>query len=127
MLMVVIVHFHLHGLGYITGPVINTSSIGLFNFLTYQFVVIICTVCVNIFVLLSCYFLIGKPFNYARLIKLWVQVVFYAVAIALIAHVIHPEHHGWREVRSVVMFIGLLRHMWGLCCSPPFYLKLPYL
>ena len=98
MLMVVIVHFHLHGLGYITGPVINTSSIGLFNFLTYQFVVIICTVCVNIFVLLSCYFLIGKPFNYARLIKLWVQVVFYAVAIALIAHVIHPEHHGWREV-----------------------------
>ena len=120
MLMVVIWHFYAHGLGYVTRSVIDTSGIGLFNYLVSDYVVVVCSVCVNVYVLISSYFLIDKPFNCTRFIRLWMQVVFYSVLFAVIAHFMLPEGNSWPEVinnftpiRSnvywfVTLYMGLL-------------------
>ena len=120
MLMVVICHFYAHGLGYVTRSVIDTSGIGLFNYLVSDYVVVVCSVCVNVYVLISSYFLIDKPFNCTRFIRLWMQVVFYSVLFAVIAHFMLPEGNSWPEVinnftpiRSnvywfVTLYMGLL-------------------
>ena len=43
------------------------------------------SVCVNVFVLISGYFLVNSKFSYKKIIKLWVQVFFYSVVTYIIA------------------------------------------
>ena len=129
MLMVVMWHFYAHGLGYATKSVIRTSSMGLFNYLVSDFVLVVCSVSVNVFVLISSYFLINKPFNYARFIRLWVQVAFYSVLFAIIANfILIPEANPWREVldsftpirSNVYWFVSLYM---GILLLAPFLSK----
>lgn len=49
-----------------------------------QFVYALVQVCVNCFVLISGYFLVQSQFKLRKLISLWIEVVFYALAIKLI-------------------------------------------
>lgn len=61
-----------------------SECVGLFNFIVIQLIVIFTSVGVNCFVLLSGYFMVEKDFQCKRLLKVWVQVVFYTFALALL-------------------------------------------
>lgn len=94
MLMIVIWHFYFHAMG---SAVFPGTVPGTINYLVSQFIVVCCCVCVNVFVLISSYFLVEKPFNASRLLRLWLQVVFYAVGISLLFSLIFPGTFSWKE------------------------------
>lgn len=43
-----------------------------------------CLVCVNVYVLISGYFLTEAPFRLSKLVRLWCQVLFYSIGVTLI-------------------------------------------
>jgi surface polysaccharide O-acyltransferase-like enzyme len=45
----------------------------------------LCQVCVNIYVMLSGYFLVESKFRLHKLVTLWMQAAFYAFALKLIS------------------------------------------
>ena len=78
--------------------------------------------------LISSYFLIDKPFNFRRILKLWVQAVFYGVIIFLIAHIASPNEYPLKSL--LPFFVPVLRSPWwfftcyiGLVCLAPFLSK----
>lgn len=60
----------------------GSSSLGI-N-LWVQFTYMLTQVCVNIYVLISGYFLVNSKFRLQKLVALWLEVVFYSVSIRLI-------------------------------------------
>lgn len=88
MLMIVIWHFYLHGL---EGEALFQGRCGMVNYLLSQYIIIICSSCVNLYIIISGFFLIDKTINWKRFILLWLEVVFYGTGIALLFHLIRPE------------------------------------
>lgn len=95
MLMIVIWHFSLHIIGSNPFP---TSPVGLGNYLVLEFLLVCCSVCVNVFILISSYFLVDKPFNGARMLQLWLQVVFYSAGISLLFFFLNPGSLSGKEL-----------------------------
>lgn len=95
MLMIVIWHFYLHGF---EGEDVFQGGFGRVNYLLSQYIIVICSSCVNLFVLISGFFLIDKSFNWKRFILLWLQVVFWGVGIALLFYFIRPEQVALKDV-----------------------------
>lgn len=87
MLMIVAWHFFQQAVGTSLYPATGT---GCFNYAVSELLVVCSSVCVNIFVLISSYFLVDKPFNGSRIISLWLQVVFYSAGLALIFFFLKP-------------------------------------
>lgn len=58
---------------------VNSSSLPLFNEIVFNFWAISGKIGVNIFILISGYFLVGKKFNFRRLINIILQTTFYAL------------------------------------------------
>ena len=80
MFMIVVWHFYVHGLsiGHIE---ISGNPTYIFNFTISQLIIVICSVCVNLFVLITGFFLLGKSFKTIRFVKVWFLTVFYSVII----------------------------------------------
>ena len=92
MLFVVLLHFTCYGImnyGNAGGrdgglqQVAFTSS-GWFDYVITEILAIFSSTGVNLFVLISGYFLINKKFNLGRLVKIWVITVFYLFAVAIV-------------------------------------------
>lgn len=79
MLLILTTHFWGHG--------INLKSIEPFTFSYYfgWFLKGISYIAVNIYVLISSYFLCVKKFSSQRLLKLWIEVEFYSILIYIIS------------------------------------------
>ncbi len=95
MLMIVIWHFYFHAVGSNQFP---NSSLGTVNYLLSEFLVVCCSACVNVFVLISSYFLVEKPFNASRILRLWLQVMFYSVGISLLFYFLTPGTLTWKDI-----------------------------
>lgn len=125
MLMIVIWHFFYEAIGSTPFPGTTTGTV---NYLLSEFIVVCCSTCVNIFVLISSYFLIDKSFNAARLLRLWFQVVFYSVGLALLFFFISPGNVSWKELAGSFFPVSTYSYWFfsiylGFTCMVPFLAK----
>jgi surface polysaccharide O-acyltransferase-like enzyme len=88
MLLIVICHFCNFALlprGF------SSRGFGLLNFLVADALLVVCCVGVNVFVLISAYFLVHKELNFRRILRIWLQVLFYSTLISAIGWMIGKE------------------------------------
>lgn len=92
MYCVVVLHFFGYGIRFSDNPSVESLSGGVFwvNYLISQLFTVICSAGVNLFVLITGFFLISKPFNWKRMILLWWEVLFYGFVIALLFAICKP-------------------------------------
>lgn len=99
MLMIVFHHFAVHG-----GFDWKTSYITIPHF-WYNFIVMGGHIGVNIFVLISGYFLItssGKFLNFKKILRFWGQIFFYSISIFVIFSLLHVHDYGVKTfIKSV--------------------------
>lgn len=99
MLMIVFHHFAIHG-----GFDWKTSAITIPH-LWYNLIVMGGKIGVNIFVLISGYFLItnhGELFNFKRILKFWGQIVFYSISISAVFLLFKDHNFGIKAlIKSV--------------------------
>lgn len=90
MFFIVVWHFIVHGVMYNpeSEPMsLNLSSTaGVINFMVTEYLVFITGVAVNCYVLISGYFLVKSNFKFDKIIKVWLQTVFYSFLICLILY-----------------------------------------
>lgn len=127
MLMIVLVHL------YPKGMVPNTfcSSVGTVNYVISQYILVVCSVCVNCFVLISSYFLVSKEFNLRRILNLWIQTAFYSVCAAVLFFMFQPGEHTIREMITSLFPIStqaywFITQYFGLVCLAPFLSKVVF-
>ena len=118
MFLVVMWHFYWHGIRISTvyADGVLTGTVGMANYWLSQWLVVICSACVNLFVLISAYFLVGKAFNGKRVMLLWVEVLLYGAGIALLFSR-SPLPYLLPVSRSLYWFFP---NYLGLVCLAPF-------
>lgn len=95
------------------------------SYCTVEYIRLLVNVGVNIFILITGYFLIGKEFKISRILSVWIQTVFYAVIFALIFYIIYPEQHTLKDVIKSVFPIHFKQYWFvseyiGLLLLAPF-------
>lgn len=106
MLFIVIFHFFIHGVMHnhttpALGFAVNEGStmVEWFNYVLSEVIIVIVSTGVNLFVMISGYFLIARiDFRIKSLIKLWVRIFFYSLSITLLFFIF-----GKVEVSSVLL------------------------
>lgn len=99
MLMIVFHHFAIHG-----GFNWETTELTIPHF-WYNLIIMGGKIGVNIFVLISGYFLItskGKIFNIKRILKFWGQIVFYSLGIFLLFSIFETQNFGIKSIIKVL-------------------------
>ena len=99
MFMIVVWHFYIHGMQVDDSFEIDATAIGFTNCFLSQFVLIVCSVCVDVYVLITGYFLILKKFKFARLFRVWFVSVFYG---AFLTTIIYLFHSGVNTPKDIV-------------------------
>ena len=79
MLLIVFLHSIDH-----SGVLENAENCGMAMYFYVRFTYMLCQVCVNIYVMLSGYFLVTSKFRLKKLVTLWMEAAFYSVVIRLI-------------------------------------------
>lgn len=83
MFFVVVYHCLTHGIGGEYG--FNTSRVvSLSNLLFSDFMLVFCSIAVNLYVMISGYFLVDLNFKLSRIVRTWVNAVFYSFFITII-------------------------------------------
>ena len=124
MFMVVILHYLTKG-GALISMVENTNMLNLWLW----YVEALCIVTINVYVLISGYFLIEAKWKISRLIKLWFQVMFYSVGVPVVCLVFNiGEVKRWGLYDWInVLFPIQMEHYWFMTAYVVFYLFLPAL
>lgn len=79
MLLIVFLHSIDH-----SGVLENAENCGVGMYFYVRFTYALCQVCVNIYVMLSGYFLVTSQFRLKKLVTLWMEAVFYAFVLRLV-------------------------------------------
>lgn len=123
MMMVVVLHYLGKGglLGDLTAG--NLTATGMVAWLIEAF----CIVAVNVYMLISGYFLSSSSFKLSRLLKLMFQVWFYSVGIGLLAAVtgILPAEEFNTHYLLSLLFPVSMGHYWFMTAYVFLYLLLP--
>lgn len=90
MLFIVIYHILYHGV-HLKETIISPSLISVPNFLVSQYLLTICSTCVNLYVLITGYFLFNKSFKSIRFVKVWFLALFYGLIITAIIRTVNPD------------------------------------
>lgn len=122
--MIVLMHLYLKGYG---ESIFNTS-LGVFNYLVSQYILIISSVSVNCFVLISSYFLADREFSWKRIMSLWFQTAFYSAIFAVSFFFLEPGKHSVKEIFMGFMPVfndtyWFVSRYLGLVCLAPFLSK----
>ena len=102
MLMIVFWHF-IQNIMINHGPIYHPASSDFINYAFLQYGMILCSVGVNIYVMITGYFMVGKSFKSNRIIRIWVQTFFYSTGIALLFYILQPDKYTIKDV-----LIGLI-------------------
>ena len=97
MFFIVIYHILYHGV-HLKETIIVPNVISIPNYVISQYILTICSTCVNLYVLITGYFLFDKTFKSVRFIKVWFLALFYGFVIAAIIHIINPEKVAMLDV-----------------------------
>lgn len=125
MLMIVIWHLYWHG---IDSGSFGCSGLSFFNYIVSEFILVCSSVCVNVFILISSYFLIDKSLNLKRIFLLWLQVVFYSFFLALLPYLFNPGSSSLSAVIKSLFPITSYTYWFitiylGFVCIAPFLAK----
>ena len=122
--MVVVLHYLIKGEAAVS-LVENFTVVNIVLWLVKAF----CIVTINVYVLLSGYFLLEARWKVTRLLKLWAQVLFYSIGVPVVCFAL-----GIGEVRQWglydwinVLFPVQMEHYWFITAYVVLYLLIPVL
>lgn len=123
MLFIVIYHILYHGV-HLKETVIPPDTVGITNFVLSQYLLTICSTCVNLYVLITGYFLFEKSFKSIRFIKVWFLALFYGFIMTSIVHYIDPSQASVRDILENIRPVALgpywfIRQYLGLLIISP--------
>ena len=124
MFMVVVLHYLIKG-----GAEISlVEDTGIVNLLVW-FVKGLCIVAVNLYVLLSGYFLLEARWKFSKVAELWLQVMFYSVGVPLVCLALGiGEVSNWGIYDWInVIFPVQMEHYWFATAYMVLYLFVPVL
>lgn len=120
MIMIVILHFNKYGL-ILVNLEPNTFEFYLFNFLEY-----FCVVAVNVYVLITGYFMIDKKIKLKKIIDLELELLFYTLSIYLALLLTNQIDFSIKD--SIKMLIPTLTGAyWFMSAYIILYILIPYL
>ena len=124
MLMVVTLHYLIKG----QAAVSLTLDMGVLNLLLW-FVKAMCIVTINVYVLISGYFLPEGQWKISRLFTLWLQVMFYSLGVPLVCFLADVgEVRVWGLYDWInVLFPVQMEHYWFITAYVVLYLLVPVL
>ena len=124
MMMVVVLHYLGKGDLLVDLTEESMGSIGMTAWLLESF----CIVAVNVYMLISGYFLCVSSFKISRLIRLYIQVWIYSVGIGILAYVLGilpSEEFNIHYLLSLVFPVSM-GHYWFMTAYVFLYLLLPF-
>lgn len=124
MLMVVILHYLVKG-GAASSLADNFSAINVLFWLVKA----LCIVAVNVYVLISGYFLLETKWSISRLVRLWLQVIFYSLGVPVVCLCLGiGEVEQWGLYDWVnVLFPVQMEHYWFVTAYVILYIMVPVL
>lgn len=121
MLLIVFLHSIDH-----SGVLENAANCGTAMQFYVRFTYALCQVCVNIYVMLSGYFMVTSRFRLQKLVTLWMETAFYAVALKLLFMVTGQDAFSIGSLLSCFVPI-LTGRYWFLTIYVGMYLVSPFL
>lgn len=97
MLMIVFWHF-IQNVMMKKTVISEPAFLSILNYTVLQYSMILCSIGVNLYVMITGYFLVDKPFKSNRFVRVWVQTVFYSVGVALLFYFLLPEKYTMKDV-----------------------------
>ena len=90
MFFIVIYHILTHGVG--SDVVFNASSpVSMTNILFSDFLLVFSSISVNLYVMVSGYFLADLDFKMNRIVRIWAQACFYSCVITIVMTIMKPK------------------------------------
>lgn len=121
MLLIILHHFVLHGGGLNIG-----FDIGLNRYISQILVVGNC-LGINLFFMLSGYFLVSGKFNIKRIVRLDLSVIFYAAAAVLATTLIWKNPEGYKAMTWIKSFLPVTYYQyWFITVYVVLYLLSPF-
>lgn len=121
MLLIIFLHSIDH-----SGVLENTENHGVGMNFYVHFTYAMCMVCVNIYVMLSGYFMVNSKFRLHKLVSLWMEAVFYSFILKLIFMLVGKE--SFSVVSLVSCFFPILTgRYWFLTIYTGLYLVSPFI
>ena len=121
MLLIVLLHSVDH-----SGVLENTENCGIGMQFYVRFIHALCMVCVNIYVMLSGYFMVNSKFRLQKLVVLWMETAFYAVVLKLVFMLTGAETFSLISLVSCLVPI-LTGRYWFLTIYVGMYLLSPFI
>ncbi len=121
MIMIVILHYCFHGY-----HLTDANSIG-YNTPALWIIYSFCYCSVDIFVLISGYFLCKSEFKFKKIIELWVQVFFYSIIIGFIFFVLKDARFSSVKTYLNCIFPFTSKAYWFFSIYTILYLISPYI
>ena len=121
MLLIVFLHSIDH-----SGVLENAANCGGAMYFYVRFTYALCQVCVNIYVMLSGYFMVTSHFRLQKLVQLWMEAAFYSFTLKLLFMVTGQD--DFSIVSLVSCFVPILTgRYWFLTIYVGMYLVSPFL
>lgn len=121
MLLIVFLHSIDH-----SGVLENAENCGAGMYFYVRFTYALCQVCVNIYIMLSGYFMIHSTFRLHKLTALWMEAAFYSIVLKLLFMVTGQENFSVLSLASC-LFPILTGRYWFLTIYAGMYLISPFL
>ena len=124
MIMVVVLHYLIKG----NVAVSLADDFSVMNVI-FWFIKALCIVAVNVYVLISGYFLLEAKWKISRLVKLWFQTMFYSIGVPLACLFLGiGEVNQWGRYDWInVLFPVQMEHYWFITAYIILYLMVPVL
>ena len=121
MLLIIFLHSIDH-----SGVLENAENCGTGMYFYVRFTYALCMVCVNIYILLSGYFMVTSKFRLQKLAALWMEASFYAVVLKLLFMLLGKE--PFSVISLISCFVPILTgRYWFLTIYVGMYLISPFL
>ena len=121
MLLIIFLHSIDH-----SGVLENAENYGTSMYLYVRFTYALCMVCVNIYVMLSGYFMVNSKFRLHKVVTLWMEAVFYSFTLKLLFMLLGKETFSIVSLASC-FFPILTGRYWFLTIYVGMYLVSPFL
>lgn len=121
MLLIVFLHSIDH-----SGVLENAENCGTGMYFYVRFMYALCQVCVNIYVMLSGYFMVNSKFRLHKLVALWMEATFYTFVLRLVFILSGVEAFSFLSLASC-FFPILTGRYWFLTIYVGMYLVSPFL
>ena len=121
MLLIVLLHSIDH-----SGVLENAENCSTIMYFYVRFTYALCQVCVNIYIMLSGYFMINSKFRLHKLVVLWIEACFYSLVLRLVFMVTGQESFSPVSLVSC-LFPILTGRYWFLTIYVGMYLISPFL